>query len=107
MGSLLEGIETAPPKASAKRGPEAAKTIKLAIAIGGLLIGGVLIAWNVGLFDFGEKVANSPQAGAASSSDDTKRASVTRPSPRPAAASQNDSAVVPPIKSGPHTFPAR
>jgi hypothetical protein len=53
VGSLLEGIETTPASASSKAkagGSEAAKTVKLAIAIGGLLIGGALIAWNMGVF---------------------------------------------------------
>ncbi len=42
----------APAKAPAKpsKSKEAVKTLKLALAIGGLVIGGALIAWNFGLF---------------------------------------------------------
>lgn len=65
MGSLLEGIDTSAPagksKAAVSGGREAAKTIKLVVAIVGLLIGGVLIAWNIGVF--GNSDAPKPTAG--------------------------------------------
>lgn len=48
----MDGIEVGPAKqkAASSSSSESAKTIKLAIAIAGLLIGGALIAWNMGLF---------------------------------------------------------
>lgn len=65
MGSLMDGIEIGP--AGAKQGKNAtsssdgAKYVKLAIAGVGLVVGGALIAWNLGWF--GEAVP--PQSAAA------------------------------------------
>jgi hypothetical protein len=67
VGSLLEGIDTSAPVGKSKNaatgggGSEAAKTVKLVLAIVGLLIGGALIAWNMGVF--GSSDAPRPTAG--------------------------------------------
>ena len=52
MGSLLDGIETAPAPSRPSKSvqTDSAKKVKLAVAIAGLAVGGALIAWNFGLF---------------------------------------------------------
>lgn len=53
MGSLLDGIDVAQAKgkvAPVAAATDKAKTVKLALAVCGLMIGGVLIAWNLGAF---------------------------------------------------------
>ena len=50
----MDGIEASPASAQAakaqKASADATKNVKLTIAICGLLIGGALIAWNLGVF---------------------------------------------------------
>lgn len=109
MGSLMDGIEVTPAASSGKKGSKSAessesgKTLKLVIAIGGLLIGGGLIAWNLmptppvtqpsgaatsdsGAVAGGNQAPRNTQGTASSSTSDSS-------GPAPA-----------PIKSGPRTF---
>jgi hypothetical protein len=69
VGSLMDGIEVSPTKQkAAASSSESTKTIKLVVAIVGLLVGGVLIAWNAGVFGSPEaatvdkSIAETPQA---------------------------------------------
>jgi hypothetical protein len=67
VGSLLDGIETAPPPGKASKPASSggsAQKIKLTLAFVGLAVGGVLIAWNAGVF--GDGTAATPANAAAS-----------------------------------------
>jgi hypothetical protein len=60
----MDGIEVTPAAQKAAKAAaassETTKTIKLAIAIGGLLIGGALIAWNLGVFGGSPEATPTP-----------------------------------------------
>lgn len=62
----MDGIEVTPAAQKAAKAAaassETAKTVKLAVAIIGLLIGGALIAWNLGVFGGGEQATPAPVA---------------------------------------------
>lgn len=90
MGSLMDGIEVADVKQKASKAAASAseptKTIKLAVAIVGLLVGGVLIAWNLGVF-------GGPEAAAV----DKNLAADPQPQTAPASAAPTPRNVPPPL----------
>jgi hypothetical protein len=107
VGSLLEGIDTTSPAAKAPRANAnnagSGKTVKLLVALGGLLVGGALIAWNTGLVTFGEPAPNSPQA-ASSSTISAAKPQANNAAANASATQQSDPGTVPALHSGPQTI---
>jgi hypothetical protein len=109
VGSLLEGIDTTSPADKAPRakvknaGAGSGKTVKLVVALGGLLVGGALIAWNTGLLTFGEPAPNSPQA-ASSSTVNAAKPQTNNAAANASASQQSDPGTAPALHSGPQTI---
>jgi len=71
VGSLLEGIDTAPAKgkdAGASRADDT-KKVKLIVAAVCLVVGVGLIAWNMGLFGRPSESSPAPTAGGSAAPD--------------------------------------
>lgn len=82
MGSLLDGIDVSPEgqrSAKATSAPARSnKTVKLVIAIVGLVVGGTLIAWNMGVFGSAPESTPTP----ALTGDDTSQPVPSNPAQR-------------------------
>ena len=86
MGSLLDGIETSSSGQKAAKAAadslDSAKKVKISIAVACLLIGGALIAWNLGVFGGNDLSTPTP---AALNNDSSAPAPVPLPPQRPTA----------------------